>query len=228
MAADTKERNKTVEENMGLVMSIALRFKSRGVEFEDLVQIGSIGLIKAVSNYNPEFGTKLSTYAVPMITGEIMRFLRDDGAVKVSRYLKECAAKGKKAEEQLRLRLGREPKISEIADEAGINTEDLISAYEAVSEVKSIYETVHENVLQLDLIAGENPEEDILNKITVDEMLKTLDSRERLIITLRHLKGKTQTEISKIIGVSQVQVSRIEKKAMEKIKMFYADVMKGQ
>lgn len=228
MVADTKERNKTVEENMGLVMSIALRFKSRGVEFEDLVQIGSIGLIKAVSNYNPEFGTKLSTYAVPMITGEIMRFLRDDGAVKVSRYLKECAAKGKKAEQLLRLRLGREPKISEIADEAGINTEDLISAYEAVSEVKSIYETVHENVLQLDLIAGENPEEDILNKITVDEMLKTLDSRERLIITLRHLKGKTQTEISKIIGVSQVQVSRIEKKAMEKIKMFYADVMKGQ
>lgn len=228
MVADTKERNKTVEENMGLVMSIALRFKSRGVEFEDLVQIGSIGLIKAVSNYNPEFGTKLSTYAVPMITGEIMRFLRDDGAVKVSRYLKECATKGKKAEQLLRLRLGREPKISEIADEAGINTEDLISAYEAVSEVKSIYETVHENVLQLDLIAGENPEEDILNKITVDEMLKTLDSRERLIITLRHLKGKTQTEISKIIGVSQVQVSRIEKKAMEKIKMFYADVMKGQ
>lgn len=228
MVADTKERNKTVEENMGLVMSIALRFKSRGVEFEDLVQIGSIGLIKAVSNYNPEFGTKLSTYAVPMITGEIMRFLRDDGAVKVSRYLKECAAKGKKAEQLLRLRLGREPKISEIADEAGINTEDLISAYEAVSEVKSIYETVHENVLQLDLIAGKNPEEDILNKITVDEMLKTLDSRERLIITLRHLKGKTQTEISKIIGVSQVQVSRIEKKAMEKIKMFYADVMKGQ
>ena len=227
MVISIQERNKTVEENMGLVMSIALRFKGRGVDFDDLVQIGSIGLIKAVSNFDPEYGTKLSTYAVPMITGEIMRFLRDDGPVKVSRHLKECAAKGKRAEEFLRTSLGREPKISEIAEETGIDCEDLISAYEAISEVKSIYETVHENVLQLDLIAGENPEEEILNKIEIDELLKNLSERERLIITLRYMRGKTQTEISKIIGVSQVQVSRIEKKAMEKIKMFYADVMKG-
>ena len=223
---DVLERNKIVQENMGLVMSIALRFKGRGVEFDDLVQIGSIGLIKAVSNFDPSFNTMLSTYAVPMIAGEIRRFLRDNGPVKVSRHLKECAYRGRKVEEQLRTSLGRDPKISEISKASGISEEELICAFEANSEVRSIYETVHENVLKLDQIVGEDHEEDILNKVIIDEILKALPERERQILVLRYMKGKTQSETSKIIGVSQVQISRIEKKALETIRMFYAEHMK--
>ena len=226
MAIDVLERNKIVQDNMGLVMSIALRFKGRGVEFDDLVQIGSIGLIKAVSNYDPSFNTVLSTYAVPMIAGEIRRFLRDNGPVKVSRHLKECAYRGRKAEEELRIKLGREPKISEISNLTGISEEELLCSFEANSEVRSIYETVHENMLTLDLIEGENHEEKILNKVTVEEILSTLSERDRQILVLRYIRGKTQSETSKIIGVSQVQISRIEKKALETIKMFYAEHMK--
>ena len=226
MEIDVLERNRLVQENMGLVMSIALRFRGRGVEFDDLVQIGSIGLIKAVSNYNPEFNTMLSTYAVYMISGEIKRFLRDNGPVKVSRHLKECASRGRLAEEKLRTELGREPKISEISKAANIPEEELICAFEANSEVRSIYETAYENVLMLDLIKDENHEEDILNKVVTDEILSFVSERERKILTLRYIRGKTQSETAKIIGVSQVQISRIEKKALETIRMFYAEHMK--
>lgn len=214
---DINARNKIVEENMGLVWSVVKHFSGRG-EIEDLVQIGAIGLIKAVSNFNPEFNVKFSTYAVPMITGEIKRFLRDDGPVKVSRKLKEFAAKGRKCEEVLRKRLGREPTINEISKMAEIPKEELVSAFEACVIPESIYESVFENISVLDSLCEESHEEKIVNRVTVDELLKNLKPRERQVIVLRYLKGKTQTEISKIIGVSQVQVSRIEKNTLLKIK----------
>ncbi len=214
---DINARNRIVEENMGLVWSVVKHFSGRG-EVEDLAQIGAIGLIKAVSNFNPDFNVKFSTYAVPMITGEIKRFLRDDGPVKVSRKLKEFAAKGRKCEEILRKKLGREPTINEISKMAEIPKEELVSAFEACVVPESIYESVFENINVLDSLSEESHEEEIVNRVTVDELLKNLKPRERQVLVLRYLRGKTQTEISKIIGVSQVQVSRIEKNTLLKIK----------
>ena len=214
---DIEARNKIVEENMGLVWSVVKHFSGRG-DLEDLAQIGAIGLIKAVNNFNPEFNVQFSTYAVPMITGEIKRFLRDDGPVKVSRRLKEFAAKGRKCEEILRKQLGREPTMTEISNLSEIPKEDLVSAFEACVAPESIYESVFENISLLDSLAEESYEENIINRVTVDELLKSLKPRERQVLVLRYLKGKTQTEISKIIGVSQVQVSRIEKNTLKKVK----------
>lgn len=214
---DIEARNKIVEDNMGLVWSVVKHFSGRG-EAEDLAQIGAIGLIKAVTNFNPQFNVQFSTYAVPMITGEIKRFLRDDGPVKVSRRLKEFAAKGRKCEEILRKQLGREPTINEISKLSEIPTEDLISAFEASVAPESIYGGVFENISLIDSLSEEGYEEDIINRVTVDELLRTLKPRERQVLVLRYLKGKTQTEISKIIGVSQVQVSRIEKNTLNKVK----------
>ncbi len=214
---DINARNRVVEENMGLVWSVVKHFSGRG-DLEDLAQIGTIGLIKAVTNFNPEFNVQFSTYAVPMITGEIKRFLRDDGPVKVSRRLKEFAIKGRKCEEILRKRLGREPTIAEISTLSEIPKEDLVSAFEACVVPESIYQNVFDNISLLDSLSVESCEEDIINRVTIDELLKSLKPRERQVLVLRYLKGKTQTEISKIIGVSQVQVSRIEKKTLEKVK----------
>ena len=167
---DKQAENRMVEENMGLVYSIARRFLNRGYDAEDLTQIGAIGLIKAVKKFNPEFNVQFSTYAVPMITGEIKRFLCDDGAVKISRTLKENAMKGDK---EIRL---------------------------------------------LDTITGEEIEDGVINKVMIDDILSRLTEREKEIILLRYFRGKTQSEIAKIIGVSQVQISRIEKKAIERIR----------
>lgn len=214
---DIEARNKVVEENMGLVWSVVRHFTGRG-EAEDLAQIGAIGLIKAVSNFNPDFNVKFSTYAVPMITGEIKRFLRDDGPVKVSRRLKEFAAKGRKCEEILRKQLGREPTINEISKMSEIPADELLSAFEACVAPESIYENVFENITVIDSLKQESHEDKIINRVTVDELLRTLKPKERQVLVLRYLQGKTQTEISKIIGVSQVQVSRIEKNTLQKIK----------
>ncbi|MCI5604497.1 MAG: SigB/SigF/SigG family RNA polymerase sigma factor [Clostridia bacterium] len=219
---DKRAENIMVEQNMGLVYSIVKRFSGRGYESEDLIQIGAIGLIKAVKKFNPEFNVQFSTYAVPMIAGEIKRFLRDDGAVKISRTLKESAMKGWKAEEILRRRFNREPTISEISKECGIDADILLEAFEAASPPESIYENIYNNgdkeIKVVDTIAGENIEENIINKVLLDDILKNLKPREKQILMLRYFKGKTQAEIAKIIGVSQVQISRIEKKVIEKIR----------
>jgi RNA polymerase sporulation-specific sigma factor len=219
---DKQAENRMVEENMGLVYSIVRRFLNRGYEAEDLTQIGAIGLIKAVQKFNPEFNVQFSTYAVPMITGEIKRFMRDDGAVKISRSLKENAMKGWRSEENLRRRLGREPSIKEISDECGIDVESLTLAFEAAAPPGSIYESVRsggeKEIRLLDVIADGEIEDDIINKVMVDDILKRLTPRERDIIILRYFQGKTQSEISKKMGVSQVQISRIEKKALERIR----------
>lgn len=219
---DKRAENLMVEQNMGLVYSIVKRFAGRGYEAEDLTQIGAIGLIKAVKKFNPEFNVQFSTYAVPMITGEIKRFMRDDGAIKISRTLKESAMKGWRAEEILRRRLNREPTVNEISEECGICVEDLIEAFEAASPPESIYESIYsggdKEIKVVDTIAGEEIEEGVINKVLLDDILKKLKSREKQILILRYFKGKTQSEIAKIIGVSQVQISRIEKKAIERIR----------
>ena len=219
---DKQAENRMVEENMGLVYSIARRFLNRGYDAEDLTQIGAIGLIKAVKKFNPEFNVQFSTYAVPMITGEIKCFLRDDGAVKISRTLKENAMKGWRCEELLRRKLNRQPTINEISKESGIDAESLIEAFEAATPPESIYESVYDNgdkeIRLLDTITGEEIEDGVINKVMIDDILSRLTEREKEIILLRYFRGKTQSEIAKIIGVSQVQISRIEKKAIERIR----------
>lgn len=219
---DKRAENLMVEQNMGLVYSIVKRFAGRGYEAEDLTQIGAIGLIKAVKKFNPEFNVQFSTYAVPMIAGEIKRFMRDDGAIKISRTLKESAMKGWRAEEILRRRLNREPTVNEISEECGICVEDLIEAFEAASPPESIYESIYsggdKEIKVVDTIAGEEIEDGVINKVLLDDILKKLKPREKQILILRYFKGKTQSEIAKIIGVSQVQISRIEKKAIERIR----------
>ena len=219
---DKQAENRMVEENMGLVYSIARRFLNRGYDAEDLTQIGAIGLIKAVKKFNPEFNVQFSTYAVPMITGEIKRFLRDDGAVKISRTLKENAMKGWRCEELLRRKLNRQPTINEISKESGIDAESLIEAFEAATPPESIYESVYDNddkkIRLLYTITGEEIEDGVINKVMIDDILSRLTEREKEIILLRYFRGKTQSEIAKIIGVSQVQISRIEKKAIERIR----------
>lgn len=219
---DKQAENRMVEENMGLVYSIVRRFLNRGYDAEDLTQIGAIGLIKAVKKFDPEFNVQFSTYAVPMITGEIKRFLRDDGAVKISRTLKENAMKGWRCEELLRRKLNRQPTINEISKECGIDAESLIEAFEAATPPESIYESIYDNgdkeIHLLDTLVGEEIEDGVINKVMIDDILNRLTEREKEIILLRYFRGKTQSEIAKIIGVSQVQISRIEKKAIERIR----------
>ncbi len=224
---DKAARDAMVAENMGLVHSVARRFAGRGCEKEDLIQIGAIGLIKAINKFDKSFNVKFSTYAVPMIMGEIRRFLRDDGMVKVSRTLKETAMKGRKAQEQLQKRLDREPSINEIADECGIDADLLIEAFDAAAPPDSIYGSVYANgdkeIQLMDTIAGSDCEEDIINKVVVSELLHSLTGRERQIVVMRYFKGKTQAETAKVIGVSQVQISRIEKKIIENLRRKYSE-----
>lgn len=219
---DKQAENMMVEQNMGLVHSIARRFAGRGYESEDLIQIGAIGLIKAVQKFNPAYEVRFSTYAVPMIMGEIKRFLRDDGSVKISRTLKENAMKGRRCEEILRRKLCREPTINEVSAECGITADSLAEAFEATAPPESIYESVYSDggreINLIDMLGGDEIEEGVINRVMVKEILDCLTEREREIILLRYFRGKTQSEIAKHIGVSQVQISRIEKKALARIR----------
>lgn len=219
---DKQAESIMVEENMGLVYSIVKRFLNRGYDSEELVQVGAIGLIKAVQKFNPEFNVQFSTYAVPMITGEIKRFLRDDGAVKVSRTVKENAMKGRRSEELLRIKLNRQPTVREISEDCGIDCESLIEAFDATIPPESIYESVYDNgekeIQLVDMLDGGGIEDRVINKVLLDDVLKRLKKREREVLLLRYFRGKTQSEIAAMIGVSQVQISRIEKKAIEKIR----------
>ena len=217
---DQEARDRLVSENLGLIWSIVRRFNGRGYEMEDLFQIGSIGLLKAIDKFDLSFDVKFSTYAVPMISGEIRRFLRDDGIIKVSRVLKETAAKAKGMKEQLNIRLGREPTMQEIADAMGICVEELASAMESGAEVESLQKTIYHgdgNSIHLmdKLEEKSNPAEEVLNKILLGKLLKELEPQERKIIVLRYYKELTQTQIAKELGISQVQVSRLEKKILK-------------
>ena len=219
---DAEAQDKLVENNMGLVYSIVKRYSGRGYDTEDLVQIGAIGLIKAIKKFDTKFNVCFSTYAVPVIAGEIKRFLRDDGAVKISRTLKETAIKGRRTEEELRRVLNRDPTIGEIAEKCGVDADTLTEAFDAAAPPASIYESIYENgeneIRLLDTMAGDESEEKIINKVMAENILTSLKPRERQVIVLRYYKGKTQSEIARIIGVSQVQVSRIEKRILENLR----------
>ncbi len=217
---DLSARDRLCEENMGLVWNIAARFAKNGVDAEDLAQTGTMGLLKAIDNFDFKFDVKFSTYAVPMIIGEIRRFLRDDGLIKVSRTLKQSAYKGYQAREELAKILNREPTLFEISQKCGIGTEELVEAFEATSPPDSINREIYSDSDEefADTLKSDDSEEKIINKIAVQNILKMLKPRERQVLVLRYFKGKTQAEIAPIVGVSQVQVSRIEKKVLERIR----------
>ena len=221
-SGDVEAENLLIEQNMGLVYSTVKRFSSRGYDFEDLVQIGAIGLIKAAKKFDTSFEVQFSTYAVPMILGEVKRFLRDDGAIKISRALKETAMKGWRTEEILRKRFNREPTIKEVSIECGISCEDLLEAFEAATPPESIYESVYnkggKDIRLVDTISSGDMEEQVVNRVMVNSIMKDLTDREQKILILRYFRGKTQSEIAKSFGVSQVQISRIEKRAMDKMR----------
>ncbi len=220
---DKEARDQLVTENMGLIWSIVRRFGGRGYELEDLFQIGSIGLIKAVDKFDTSYDVKFSTYAVPMITGEIKRFLRDDGMIKVSRTLKETVVKVQRAKEQMSKSDGREPTIEEISKEIGVTSEDIVLALEAGSEIESIYKTIYQgdgnSILLIDKIEErKNANDTLINKMVLSQIIESLSAKERMIIEMRYFEAKTQTEIAKELGISQVQVSRLEKKILERMR----------
>lgn len=217
---DKNSSDMLVENNMGLVYSVVNKLSVCGYEYEDLIQIGSMGLLKAVQKFDMSYDVKFSTYAVPMILGEIKRFLRDDGMVKVSRGVKENAIKGRRAAEKLEKRLGRTPTMSEISAECGVESDMLLEAFDAVAPVKSLQAATDddEKLTLMSLISGENTEDKIVDKLSVKQSLMRITKCERDVIVMRYFKCKTQTEIAEKLGVSQVQVSRIEKKALIKMR----------
>lgn len=218
---DQEARDTIVQKNMRLVWSVVQRFLNRGYEPDDLFQIGCIGLLKSVDKFDLSYDVKFSTYAVPMIIGEIQRFIRDDGSVKVSRSLKELGNKIRRAKDELSKNLGRIPTISEIAEHLNISAEDIILAQEASRQPSSIHETVYENdgdpITLLDQIDDGN-EGKWFDKIALKEAIRELDERERLIVYLRYYKDQTQSEVAERLGISQVQVSRLEKKILQQMK----------
>lgn len=220
---DKEARDRIVSENTGLVWSIVRRFKGRGYELEDLFQIGCIGILKAIDKFDLSYEVKFSTYAVALISGEIKRFLRDDGMVKVSRSLKENGWKIKLASDRLSQEFGREATIDEIAMATELTTEDIVLAMEANVEVESIYKTVYQNdgneIYLVDKLPEEKDEnEKMLNHMLLKQLLNELNENEKQLIQLRYFKEMTQMQVAKIMGISQVQVSRTEKKILLKMR----------
>ncbi|BAU29103.1 RNA polymerase sigma (RpoX/SigF) subunit [Aneurinibacillus soli] len=220
-AGDTAARDTLVNCNIRLVWSVVQRFLNRGYEADDLFQIGCIGLLKAIDKFDLKFDVKFSTYAVPMIIGEIQRFLRDDGTVKVSRSLKEIANKVRRTRDELSKTMGRLPTVSEIAEVLEITPEEVVYAQEANRAPSSIHETVFENdgdpITLMDQIADKD-EEKWFDRIALREAIARLGEREQLIVYLRYYKDQTQSEVAERLGISQVQVSRLEKKILRVMK----------
>ena len=233
---ESKAREILIEKNLGLVHHIVRRFYGRGVEAEDLFQIGTIGLIKAIDRFDLSLGLRFSTYAVPMIAGEIKRFLRDNGPVKVSRNIRENAIKVNAAVQKLSTVLNREPAIRDIAEETGLSEEEIVIAMEADSKVESLYSAVPQedgNEMYLVdrvvmeegnhigsrvLTAEDHEKEKLIDHLLLKELLSRLDSRERRLIWLRYFQDKTQMEVASAMGISQVQVSRLEKKILQRMR----------
>ena len=214
-AGDRDAADILVAENAGLIWSVAKRFLGRGADAEDLYQLGCLGFLKAVDGFDPEFGTQFSTYAVPKISGEIRRFLRDDGAIKVSRSLKERSATIRQMRARLSSALGREPSLRELSDHTGLTPEEIAAAEAAVMEVESIHRECGEEGFTLEnILTDTESEERLLEKIALRQAIAELPQRERTVIQLRYFHGLTQDRIARVLGVSQVQVSRIEKKAI--------------
>lgn len=215
--------DKLIELNLPLVTAISKKFLNRGYEYEDIYQIGCIGLLKAINNFDVNYNVRFSTYAVPMIIGEIKRFLRDDGIIKVSRSVKSTARKLHYQREELYKKLGREPSISELSEFSGETVEDIVFATESANNLEYLYDTIHQDdgapVLLIDKLSESGVEENgIVDKIALKELIKDLDARSKQIILLRYFKDKTQMEVANMLGINQVQVSRIEKKVLNYLK----------
>jgi len=238
-AGDKDARKVLIENNLGLVHHIVRRFVGRGHDLEDLFQIGTIGLMKAIDKFDLSVGVKFSTYAVPMITGEIKRFLRDDGPVKVSRTIKENGMKVGMARQRLQTRLNREPTVSEIATETALSEEDIVIAMEAAVEVESLYSAMYQDdgseVYLVDKVVqgeggcvgshvgstgtcGDTEKEKLLDRMLLKQLLDSLEPAERELISMRYFQNKTQMEIASVLGISQVQVSRLEKKILLRLR----------
>lgn len=223
---DKRAKEKIVSDNEGLVWSIARRFMGRGYDLEEIFQIGCIGLLKAIDRFDAEFQVQFSTYAVPLISGEIKRFLRDNGMIKVSRILKQNGYKISKAREELNARLCREATIEEIAHMTGLSIEEIVMATEANREIESIYQTVYgsegSEMYLVDKFIDEEKNgvesEEIMNQMMVAQALDSLEEREKKLIEMRYFQDKTQTQVAKEMGISQVQVSRMEKKLLQNMR----------
>ena len=222
-SGDKSAREEIIEQNLGLVHSIVRKFLGRGYDADDLFQIGCIGIIKAADKFDVSYGVRFSTYAVPMIMGEIKRFLRDDGLIKVSRHLKEISSKVSVTRDIMEKELGRAVSIGEIAERMGEPTETVVMALDATSPTESLYKSVHQgdkgDIYLIDKLAEDTGGEDgLVDKIALRQLIGKLCVRDRRLILLRYFKGKTQREISAILGISQVQVSRIEKRILNELR----------
>lgn len=220
---DKEARETLIEENMGLIHHVVKRFLGRGVEAEDLFQIGAIGLVKAVDRFDLSFGVRFSTYAVPMIAGEIKRFLRDDSMIKISRSLKELAIRAAKLREQLLMERGEEPGVEELSELLGVEPEELVQAMDGSAEVESLQKIVYqgdgEGLSLMDKVEqGKDEEETLLRQLLLEQLLRSLEPKERRLIMLRFFHDRTQTQVAEELGMSQVQVSRLEKKILTALK----------
>ncbi len=221
-AGDKLARDELVKGNLRLVLSVIQRFSNRGENLDDLFQVGCIGLIKAIDNFNTDMDVKFSTYAVPMVIGEIRRYLRDNNSVRVSRSMRDTAYRAMQIKERVISEQGREPGVEEIAKELNLPKEDVVLALEAIAEPISLYEAVYsdggDTIYVMDQIGDNNDDNNWLDEILLREEIKNLSPREKRILTLRFMQGKTQMEVAQEVGISQAQVSRLEKGAMKKIK----------
>ena len=219
---DKAARDEMIQGNLKLVLSVIQRFSNRGEPLDDLFQVGCMGLIKAIDNFNTDLQVRFSTYAVPMIIGEVRRYLRDNNSVRVSRSLRDTAYKAIQVRERLSNELHREPRVEEIAKELDINKEDVVIALEAIVEPVSLYEPVYNEggdaIYVMDQIGDRNTPDSWMDEIMIRDSIKKLSQREKNILNLRFMLGKTQTEVAKEIGISQAQVSRLEKSALKRIK----------
>lgn len=219
---DKRAREELINCNLRLVLSVIQRFQNRGETMDDLFQVGVIGLIKAIDNFNLDLDVKFSTYAVPMCIGEIRRFLRDDNPVRVSRSMRDTAYKAMQIKEKLINENQKEPSVEQIAKELGMKKSDVVLALEAIVEPVSLYEPVYsdggDTIYVMDQVGDSNCDTDWIDEIMIKDEINNLDSRERNILFLRFMQGKTQMEVAKEVGISQAQVSRLEKNALKRIK----------
>ena len=220
---DEQACEQMLRENSGLIRSIVRRYYGRGVEPDDLYQLGCLGFIKAIKGFDFAFGTQFSTYAVPKIAGEIRRFLRDDGAIKVSRSMREQAATIFAAREKLKNTLGREPALSELSEETGFNAEEIAQCELAVAAPDSLQRETGDGLTLEGMLGGESPEDGLIERIALREAIDELPEREKMTILLRFFKGLTQEQAARLLGVSQVQVSRLERRALEKLRASLSD-----
>lgn len=221
-AGDKQARDELIKGNLRLVLSVIQRFSNRGENMDDLFQVGVIGLIKAIDNFNLDLDVRFSTYAVPMCIGEIRRYLRDDNPVRVSRSMRDTAYKAMQVKEKLINKNQKEPSVEEIAAELNMKKSDVVLALEAIVEPMSLYEPIYsdggDTIYVMDQVGDSNTDADWIDEIMIKDEIKNLDERERNIMYLRFMQGKTQMEVAKEVGISQAQVSRLEKNALKRIK----------